>query len=72
MDKEREREKEREKERRKERKKGRKEGTKNERKRKKEKVKSLSHIRLFANPWTNVAHQVPLSIGFSSRLETVP
>ena len=27
------------------------------------KVKSLSHIRLFATPWT-VAHQVPLSMGF--------
>ena len=28
------------------------------------KVKSLSHIRLFATPWT-VAHQAPLSMGFS-------
>ena len=27
-------------------------------------VKSLSHIRLFATPWT-VAHQAPLSMGFS-------
>ena len=28
------------------------------------KVKSLSHIRLFATPWT-VAYQTPLSMGFS-------
>jgi len=28
------------------------------------KVKSLSHVRLFATPWT-VAYQVPLSMGFS-------
>ena len=28
------------------------------------KVKSLSHVRLFATPWT-AAHQAPLSIGFS-------
>ena len=28
------------------------------------KVKSLSHVRLFATPWT-VACQVPLSMGFS-------
>ena len=28
------------------------------------KVKSLSHVRLFVNPWT-VTWQVPLSIGFS-------
>ena len=28
------------------------------------KVKSLSRVRLFATPWT-VAHQAPLSIGFS-------
>ena len=28
------------------------------------KVKSLSHVRLFATPWT-VAHQAPLSMGFS-------
>ena len=27
-------------------------------------VKSLSHVRLFATPWT-VARQVPLSMGFS-------
>ena len=27
-------------------------------------MKSLSHVRLFATPWT-VAHQAPLSIGFS-------
>ena len=27
-------------------------------------VKLLSHIRLFATPWT-VAHQAPLSMGFS-------
>ena len=31
---------------------------------KKVKVKSLSHIRLFATPWT-IAHQPPLSMGFS-------
>ena len=28
------------------------------------KVKSLSHVRLFATTWT-VAHQAPLSMGFS-------
>jgi len=28
------------------------------------KVKSLSHVQLFATPWT-VAYQVPLSMGFS-------
>ena len=28
------------------------------------KVKSLSHVRLFATPWT-VAYQAPLSVGFS-------
>ena len=28
------------------------------------KVKSLSHVRLFATPWT-AAHQAPLSMGFS-------
>ena len=28
------------------------------------KVKSLSHVRLFATPWT-VTHQAPLSMGFS-------
>ena len=28
------------------------------------KVKSLSHVRLFATPWT-VAYQAPLSMGFS-------
>ena len=28
------------------------------------KVKSLSHVWLFATPWT-VAHQAPLSMGFS-------
>ena len=27
-------------------------------------VKSFSHVRLFATPWT-VAHQAPLSMGFS-------
>ena len=31
---------------------------------KKEKVKSLSHVRLFATPWT-VAYQAPPSVGFS-------
>ena len=31
---------------------------------KKRKVKLLSHVRLFATPWT-VAHQAPLSMGFS-------
>ena len=31
---------------------------------KKVKVKSLSHVRLFATPWT-VAYQGPLSMGFS-------
>ena len=30
----------------------------------KEKVKSLSHVRLFATPWT-VARQAPPSMGFS-------
>ena len=30
----------------------------------KSKVKSLSHVQLFATPWT-VAYQAPLSIGFS-------
>ena len=30
----------------------------------KEKVKLLSHVRLFATPWT-VAHQAPPSMGFS-------
>ena len=29
-------------------------------------VKSLSHVRLFATPWT-LAHQVPLSGEFSSQ-----
>ena len=29
-----------------------------------EKVKSLSHVRLFVTPWT-AAHQVPPSMGFS-------
>ena len=28
------------------------------------KVKSLSHVRLFATPWT-IAYQAPLSMGFS-------
>ena len=28
------------------------------------KVKSLSHVQLFATPWTE-AHQAPLSMGFS-------
>ena len=32
-----------------------------------EQVKSLSHVRLFATPWT-VAHQAPLSMGFSRNL----
>ena len=31
---------------------------------KKVKVKSLSHVQLFATPWT-VAYQAPLSTGFS-------
>ena len=31
---------------------------------KKVKVKSLSHVRLFATPWT-VAYQAPLSMGFT-------
>ena len=31
---------------------------------KKVKVKLLSRVRLFATPWT-VAHQTPLSMGFS-------
>ena len=30
----------------------------------KAKMKSLSHVRLFATPWT-IAHQAPLSMGFS-------
>ena len=30
------------------------------------KVKSLSHVRLFATPWT-VAHQAPPSMGFSRK-----
>ena len=30
------------------------------------KVKSLSRVQLFATPWT-VAHQAPLSMGFSRR-----
>ena len=30
------------------------------------KVKSLSHVRLFATPWT-VACQAPLSMGFSKQ-----
>ena len=29
-----------------------------------QKVKSFSHVRLFATPWT-VAHQAPPSMGFS-------
>ena len=33
---------------------------------KSEKVKSLSHVRLFATPWT-IAYQVPPSMGFSRR-----
>ena len=33
----------------------------------KKKVKSLSRVRLFATPWT-VAHQAPLSMGYSSTL----
>ena len=32
------------------------------------KVKSLSHIRLFATPWT-AAHQAPLSMGFSRQTQ---
>ena len=32
----------------------------------KEKVKSLSHVRLSATPWT-VAYQAPLSMGFSRK-----
>ena len=31
-----------------------------------EEVKSLSHVRLFATPWT-VAYQAPLSTGFSKQ-----
>ena len=31
---------------------------------KKKKVKLLSHVQLFATPWT-IAHQAPLSMGFS-------
>ena len=30
------------------------------------KVKSLSHVRLFATPWT-VAHKAPPSMGFSQQ-----
>ena len=30
----------------------------------KKKVKSLSHVQLFATPWT-LAYQAPLSMGFS-------
>ena len=30
------------------------------------KLKSLSHVRLFATPWT-IAYQAPLSMGFSRR-----
>ena len=33
---------------------------------KKKKVKSLSHVRPFATPWT-VAYQAPLSMGFSKQ-----
>ena len=33
---------------------------------KRRKVKSLSHVRLFATPWT-VAYQAPLSMGFSRK-----
>ena len=33
---------------------------------KKVKVKLLSHVRLFATPWT-VAYQTPLSMGFSRK-----
>ena len=33
------------------------------------KVKSLSHVRLLATPWT-VAHQAPLSMGFSRQRST--
>ena len=29
-------------------------------------VKSLSHVQLFATPWT-VAHEAPLSMGFSRK-----
>ena len=35
-----------------------------DRKERKVKVKSLSHVRLFATLWT-VAHQAPLSMGFT-------
>ena len=28
-------------------------------------AQSLSHVQLFANPWTVVAHQAPLSMEFS-------
>ena len=31
------------------------------------KVKLLSHVRLFATPWT-VAYQAPLSMGFSKQV----
>ena len=34
--------------------------------REKVKVKSLSHVRLFATPWT-VAYQAPPSMGFSKQ-----
>ena len=34
------------------------------------KVKSLSHVQLFAIPWT-VAYQVPLSVGFSRKITGV-
>ena len=34
------------------------------------KVKSLSHVQLFATPWT-VAYQAPPSVGFSRHLEVV-
>ena len=33
---------------------------------KRKKVKSLSHVQLFATPWT-VAYQAPLSTGFSRK-----
>ena len=41
---------------------------------KKVKVKSLSHVRLFATPWT-IAHQSPPSMGFSRQdtgVESIP
>ena len=31
------------------------------------KVKSLSHVQLFVSPWTVIAYQAPLSMGFSSK-----